>query len=57
VALYSYECTECGKQTEIMKPMSECDKTEFCTCGAQLRMLPASVSKFVRGKGGWSSPA
>lgn len=57
MALYSYECTGCGKKIDIMKPISECDQTEFCECGSQLRMLPAPVSKFVRGRGAWSSPA
>lgn len=57
MALYEYECVDCGKKIEIMKSISECDKTEWCECGSQLRMLPAPVSKFVRGKGPWSSPA
>lgn len=58
--IYVFECSNdnCDGHVEKMKSISQHDEPEFCAdCGAEMRQVPAPVSKFVRGAGGWSSPA
>ena len=56
--LYVYECCECGEVQELIRKIKEMQKAVFCEkCGGQCRLIPGTPSKFVRGSGGWSSPA
>jgi hypothetical protein len=41
---YPYKCI-CGQTREVIKPLKELDKTEFCECG-----LP--MGRTIAGKGG-----
>ena len=43
MAVYEYLCPKCGKQFELMRPMSEAEKPAKCPkCGAKARKLISS---------------
>jgi len=48
---YLYECKDCKKEVEIVKPMMESSKEEFCEdCGNKLdRVYTASTIKTADG--------
>lgn len=57
--VYIYRCLECKKsRKELVRALSEMEDPVWCEkCGGQMEQTPAPVAKFVRGSGGWSSPA
>jgi putative FmdB family regulatory protein len=56
--IYSYTCKECKSTQDLIRKVKDANKTVFCeACGAQMEHTPEVPSKFVRGSGGWSSPA
>ena len=58
MSIYEYECCECGAKQELIRKIKDMEKPVWCEeCNGQCRLLPPYVSKFVRGKGNWSSPA
>ena len=58
MALYEYECCECGNRTEIIRKIKDAQKPVFCEeCDGQCRQLIATPARMIRGSGQWSSPA
>lgn len=33
--VYPYKCLDCGKEFDVLKPMSEYDTEETCECGGK----------------------
>lgn len=50
--IYEYECTSCGKVTEVMQKFSDAPLTTCPSCGGSLRKL-ISLSTFHLKGTGW----
>jgi len=50
--IYEYECTSCGKITEVMQKFSDAPLTQCPSCGGSLRKL-ISLSTFHLKGTGW----
>jgi len=52
MAIYEYECRDCGERVELMRQTSEMDKTVYCErCGNQCDLIPSVPSAFQWGPG------
>ena len=50
MAVYEYLCPKCGKQFELMRPMSEAEKSTRCPkCGSKAEKLMSSFGSKTGG--------
>ena len=48
MAIYEYYCADCGKEFELMRPISRADEAGPCpTCGAGGQMLMSATASKV----------
>lgn len=56
MAIYEYECVcEKKEKKEVMKPIKEYDKPEFCSCGKKMNIIFSSSINFSFIGDGWTT--
>ena len=51
MALYEYQCLECGARSEVLQKMADAPLTTCTACGGPLKKLPSSPSVQFKGSG------
>ena len=56
--IFSFTCPNCNKEVDrLILKITKTRAPQFCDCGHQMDRVPEVPGRFIRGSGGWSSPA